>query len=260
MTPPARRHARPHRTAPPWCVRRGVVLCVLACLLLAPRTARSTEPQSPGEVSEAELKAGFLLAFPAYIRWPNAVLEDADDPLVILIVGDATVEKVLRDRIERAKAGRGRKRKGPRRPVEVRHLDPRHLENEVEETTADTREALAGLDTCHIVYITASVSDSAAAAVLARSAGRPVLTIEDRRSAPGPRAMIEFVREGRRMSFGIRLHLLGTASLEAHSRLVQRARIIPPDDERRSEQRPTSRPGRERHGPPRGHRPSGGGR
>lgn len=146
-------------------------------------------------VSEARLKAGFIANFIQFVRWPRNPV-----PLVLCSLGtDGSPE--LREELGGISA---------RNPALV----------------VLWVRSVSALDGCHAVYVTAEQGGELPA-VVAATAGRPVLVIADLDGGAPLGAMLSLVTRGDgQLGFDANLSAARGAGLAMNSRLLQLARRV----------------------------------
>jgi hypothetical protein len=167
------------------------------CLLaLVPLMA----PAQPSAVEHA-VKATYLYKFAPFVEWPAGRFPAASDPLVICIVGTDAVGELVDE------AAKGQLVAG--HPIVVAHLS-------VSENDAR----------CHILYV--AVRGAAAAAVLERVRGMPVLTVTDEADDARMHAIVNFEVLENRVRFEIDLGAASENHLVISSKLLNLAsRVLP---------------------------------
>lgn len=164
-------------------------LLALLCLV------DSAGVQAEESVSEARLKAGFIANFIQFVRWPHPPV-----PLVLCSLGTER-SRELREEFAGISA---------RYPALVMRWV----------------RAASALDGCHAVYVTAE-QGSELPAVLAATAGRPVLVIADLDGGAPLGAMLSLVSVGGdRLGFDANLSAARAAGLSMNARLLQLARRV----------------------------------
>lgn len=145
---------------------------------------------------ENQLKAAYLFNFVKFVEWPAAA---ADDTLTVCFIGAQGVYDALATGIET-------KRVGTRR-LAVRRLDK-----------------AASAPGCNVLYADSTVVD--AAAVLADSAARPILTISDTREFARNGGIIGLFTDSNRLRFSINIANAQKAGLRISSNLLQLAASV----------------------------------
>jgi len=146
-------------------------------------------------VSEAKLKAGFIVNFIQFVRWPR-------NPMPLVLCGLGTD----RSRELREELGSISTRNPALVVLWVR--------------------SVSALDGCHAVYVTAEQGGELPA-VVAATAGRPVLVIADLDGGAPLGAMLSLVRRGDgQLGFDANLGAVHAAGLGMNSRLLQLARRV----------------------------------
>jgi hypothetical protein len=157
--------------------------------------------EDPAPLLEQQVKAAFLYKFAAYVEWPPGVLAEAESPIVI---GVASADRIAQ---ELDQAVRGRTIAG--RTVQVRRLEPGE--------SAD--------DCCHILFIGAG-ERRRAKELLARSQGRPVLTVTDSGVEHPKGSVINFLAYENRVRFDISREAAERNGLVLRSQLLAVARQV----------------------------------
>lgn len=183
---------RPPRTA---LVRALLALLMLAALL-AGALARAQEPAA----QEHEVKAAYLLKFPAFVEWPLAEARDA--PFTIVIVGAERVAAELRH------LAQGRRING--RLIEVSYVLPDDAMPRADMVFVG-RSAAASLD-----------------AIAGELAGQPVLLIAESQGALARGAVLNFVLSDGRVRFEVSLPAAEARALRISPRLLAVATQVRP--------------------------------
>jgi hypothetical protein len=170
----------------------GVRLAVtaLAVGLTVASAARADTP-------EAELKAEMVERFTRFVDWEPRDLP-ADD-LAICVVGDSPISSPL-DRIARSRKIKDRK------------------------ATVKSVDATATAD-CHVVLI-GGADKKRLAAVIARTEGRPILTISDAPGAAAGGSVINFYLDGKHVRFEINTRAARDGGLKVRTKLLRLARVV----------------------------------
>jgi hypothetical protein len=171
-------------------VRRSAVATIALAIAGVRAHAEPTEP---------EVKAEFVERFIRFVDWEPKSL---GDDFVACVVGDSPETPYLQ-RIARA-----RKLKDRRGQVAV--------------VAPDRLDKLAG---CNAVVI-GSVDKKQLALVLARTAGRPVLTIADAPGAADAGAIVNFYIEDEHVKYEINVRAAEDAGLVLRAKLLRLARIV----------------------------------
>jgi hypothetical protein len=152
------------------------------------------------EATPSQVKAAFLLNFPRYVEWPAAVFATSNSPIVVTILGDATLEE------EFSKMAAGKTING--RPVVV-----------LTQTAPDQLKA-----TNQIVFVSASVRQSAD--LLARLRAAPILTVGDGDDFLAQGGAIRFARRNQRIRLEVNLVATQQAQLKVSSKLLGVADVV----------------------------------
>jgi YfiR/HmsC-like len=158
-------------------------------------------PQSQAP-SEYQVKAAFLYNFGKFVEWPDTAFAGPQAPLVIGVFGDNPFHKDLEQLVAGKTIGG--------HPVTARFVT-----------------AVAGLKTCHIVFVSESKQKDAAQIAAALN-GRKVLTVtENMKHFAASGFIINFVTEDDRIRFEINNTAADRAGLTISSKLLSLAR--PPE-------------------------------
>ncbi len=165
----------------------------LVCLLLVTK-ALPVHAQDGPTASEAQIKAAYLYKFPGFVDWPSGSFSSDASAIVIGVTGaDAIYQELTRQVAGRLVQGR---------PVDVRRVS----------------SPLSG-PAVQVLYI-GSDAHRETAALLAQTAGRPVLTVTDNRAAPTAGAVLNLVEVDGRIRFEASLAAAAANGLKLSSRLL----------------------------------------
>ena len=179
---------------------RGVLLALaVLCLALAfgvfPEVA-----EGQGAASEYELKAAMLLNLTRFVEWPASAHADAQDPIVLCILG--------RDPFGDSLTSLASSQSASGRAVQIRHI-------------ANVKEIRG----CHVVYISSSERKDIAQ-ILATLKGNSVLTVGEMAQFAARGGMIQFSLEEKQVRFEVNLEAATESDLKISSRLLVLARIV----------------------------------
>src|SRR5437588_8475124 len=119
-------------------------------VLLAGRTA--TASPRADELEQA-VKAEFIERFTRFVDWPSETMHNPEGSFAVCVMGDRPMEPHL--------ARLARERRIKDRPIELRHLKPG-----------------SDVNGCHVLFIAPS-ERARVKQILARTSGRPILTVGD---------------------------------------------------------------------------------
>lgn len=163
-----------------------LTVCALLCCLLSPLHARR-----PGEY---QVKALFLSRFAQFVRWPTVAFADADDPIVIGIVGRDPFGRVI-DQIVAQQMAQNRQ-------LEVKRF-----------------KRVRDLEFCHLLFIPDSRAKDLRE-ILERLQGHPVLTVGESGKFIAEGGCIQFVIADATVRFEIGIESAESAGLKVNSRLL----------------------------------------
>jgi hypothetical protein len=150
-------------------------------------------------VTEAQLKAAFVLNFARYVEWPASAFPARETPVQACVLGRETLAAALVDLESR--------------PVQGRTLRVRRVA---------TNDELRG---CHVVFV-GDGDDRRVAATLRALAGQPVLTVGDSDRFLDVGGAIAIVHGDDRLQFEISRPALERAGLKASAYLLRLARNL----------------------------------
>lgn len=165
-----------------------------AALALASATAHA-------ETSLTAVKAAFVFNFIKLVSWPESRVPDAAAPLRVCVLRGDPMEEPLRQALGAKAVGL--------HPLEVAPLGP------------DDDFAA-----CHALYL-GSQAAPRYATLMARTAGKSVLLIDEGPQFSWPYGMIRLFLEQNRVRFELNLESLERSGLAVDPRLVRLARIAP---------------------------------
>lgn len=156
--------------------------------------------QAAGPYREEEVKAEFLERFAQFIDWPEGSLGDQATPFSICILGSTSLRPYLEEMAHT--------RKIKDRPIELRQVD-------------------ASLDIagCELLWLSAA-AEGTLGRVLAKTTGKPVLTVGDTAGFAERGVLINLQRQDSRVGFEINLAQARRSGLHFSSRLLKLGRIV----------------------------------
>jgi hypothetical protein len=177
-------------------------ITVLALVIVA-ISGRSV-PAGAGTYSEYEVKAAFLLNFARLIQWPDSAFPDAQDPIVLGVLGKDPFEGTLEDLVADKKVGT--------RSIKVRRV-----------------ARLADVPSCHIVFVSAP-EPSPVKEIVAAAQGTSVLLIGDSQDFARHGGAINFYVEEGKVRFAINRRAAEAAGLKISSRMLRLAKLVTDDN------------------------------
>jgi hypothetical protein len=171
-----------------------------ATVVFLPILAPTSQAQTAGAAaSERSVKAAFLYKFTEYVDWPTAP-DPSDDAFTIGVLGSgAFADELLRMTEDR---------RVDQRFIAVRRLSPNDAVDDLQVLfiAADHRGKLGEL--------------------LARTQGRPILTVTESEGALADGSIINFTVMGDRVRFEVSLDAAEASQLKLNSRLLAVAQTI----------------------------------
>jgi hypothetical protein len=187
----AMRRTLPGTTRRP--LRQGLALLVAAFAVAV------AYAQTPGELSEYDLKTAFLYQFTLYVEWPAERLGATNEPLVFGVVGTDEMANNLQQLTASNVQGH---------PIEVRELAPG-----------------ADVSDLHVLFVTKE-QEANAAGMLRDAIANSVLAVTENTGGLPENSVINFALVDGKVRFDISLTNAQTADLEISSRLLQIARSV----------------------------------
>ena len=148
---------------------------------------------------EAEVKAAFLLNFIKFVEWPDSAFGSPEDPYLISVVGNDSIEEALKGINGKTVSGRR---------VVVRKVS-----------------GLSSLERCHILFVGES-EQGKVDQVLEAVKKSPVLTVADIEGFARRGGTIGFFREENRVRFEINEESAGKAGLKLNAKLLYLGKIV----------------------------------
>lgn len=181
--------------------RRNLLVALGSPVMAVALLADTSSPCQQVAYRPALVEAELVERFTEFIDWPPDRLSgDAESPFVLGLLGQNGVgpalEKLARDRTIK------------RHRVELRRL-----------------EGPEGVEACNAVWI-ASGADAQLAAVLAKTSGKPILTMGDTEGFAERGVMINLRRGSTRITFEINLDETRKSGLKFSSRLLALGKIV----------------------------------
>lgn len=176
------------------------LLIILLCQLVFPLN-RGQSAGSEGLTLD-QRRAGLLIQFARYTKWPEASLPDQATPLRIGIVGSATVHQWV------TKLAEG---------ITV-HGDAEHPGRIIQIHNITSAEEAA---TCHLVYLGANADPGNA--ILQQLAAKPVLTVGEEDGFLGAGGVLGYVTEKEAIGFIYNGRAMDKAGLRISTLLLDRA-------------------------------------
>jgi hypothetical protein len=187
-----RRSSLPGR--PSWAIPLRALLAA-ALLWLAP-----LHSQIHHEIEAEELKAAYLYSFAKFVEWPESAWAEADAPIVIGVLADASLADAL------ARMAAGKTIQG--RTVEVREFSgPENLQ------------------VCHVLFI-GDIDKRSLQTVLFTVEGWPVLTVADKEAFTQLGGVVEMFLQDRKFRFDINAGAARRSGLRISSQLLKLARRV----------------------------------
>lgn len=173
-----------------------MLLAVSLSLALCAEVVRADEPQ----LSEAQVKAAFLVNFPKYVDWPAEAFAKTNSPIVISVLGG----NKLGDELAKMVAGK---------TIEGHPLA-------LKPVTKD-EEILEG---CHILFVGANERQRFPA-ILKKFGKAPVLTVGESDDFLADGGIINLSKQDKRISLVVNLAAARKAGLRISSKLLNVAHV-----------------------------------
>jgi hypothetical protein len=211
---------------PQHCLLHPIVLVLAALLLLGGEPARG---QGTERERAAAVKAGMVVNFIRYTRWPESAFEHPNSPIVVTLVGDddihAALIAALRDQTI-----------GDRTIIVRRRWYPLSPRGEFRPRAEDLSAFYHDLRTSHVAFFGYS-ERARLAGHFDQLRGSNVLTISDIPGFAERGGMLGFALRERRIAFDANVDAINDTELRVSSQVLNLARIIRtpgrrPEDER----------------------------
>jgi hypothetical protein len=177
-------------------------------VVLSAHTGESLSSFEGRQPEEAEVKAEYVERFTRFIEWPDKGESGAEAPFIIGVIGSTPVAHHLEH------VARGRQIKGrDARVLRIRALD--------------------SVQRCDLVFI-AGGEEVRLNEILARTSGRPILTVADTAGFGERGVLINLYRDGEYIRFEINRDAVQRSRLRFDVHLLKVARLIGADDEQTS--------------------------
>ena len=176
------------------------VVLLAACIFLC---AGPLGGDQNAQLSEDQIKTGFLFNFTKFVQWPPDAFVDSNAPIVVAIVGDTSVRSLLTE-------------------VAVgKSLDGRAV---IVKTFKEGQD----LRTCQILFVGAS-EQGHVTQILEGLKGSSVLTVGEVGGFVQSGGMINFFVEGNKVRLEINLDAAARGRLKISAKLIAVARLMPVD-------------------------------
>jgi hypothetical protein len=178
-------------------MRRSIAIVVLVIGLTVShgRVARGED------YGEYEVKAAFLLNFARLVQWPATAFHDAEEPILLGVLGRDPFDGALQSLVEGRKAGP--------RTIHVKHI-------------TNVRDVA----TCHMVFVSAPET-APIPEILAAARGVSVLLIGDAHDFARKGGAINFYSDEGKVRFAINRQAAEGAGLKISSRMLRLAKLVP---------------------------------
>jgi hypothetical protein len=153
-----------------------------------------------GSPTEYEVKAAFIFNFTRFVEWPSEAFADSSSPFVIGVLGRDPFGSAL-DEI-----------------IKGKNVDGRRL-------TIKRSDRIHDLTSCHILFISSSVSDSLPR-IIDKLKGDAVLTVGDMDRFAKRGGIIGFVMRDSKVSLEINIDVAKRDKLKISSKLLKLAKIV----------------------------------
>ncbi|MFA9476970.1 YfiR family protein [Phycisphaerales bacterium AB-hyl4] len=177
--------------------------------------------QSIDENKAAQVKAGYLVNFLRFARWPEQAFADDESPLVIVIVEPDPLARVLDQMVRRLKVAD--------RSVVVHRVSwpERRDYNSHDQFARARHEARAAMRQAHLLLLPSEQLDRAAE-LLSAIGDAPVLTVGDGPVFMSAGVMLGFELERHRIVFHANAERIRESPVRVSSRLLSLARVHEP--------------------------------
>lgn len=147
---------------------------------------------------EYQVKAAFLLNFAKLVKWSARNQPTPGEPLVLGVVGDASVIESMSSKLDGAQVGDN--------PVTIR-----------------TISRVSDVEGCHIVFVTSGRDDRA---ILEAARSQAALSVGESEGFAARGGVVNFYSEGKKLRFEINTEAAARAEIEISSRLLRLAKLV----------------------------------
>jgi hypothetical protein len=176
-------------------------LAVLLMALGLPCEERTDAAGAP-EVSEAQVKAAFLISFPKYVDWPVNSFADTNSPIVVAVFGETDLDGDLQNMLK------GKTING--HPLVFKRVTT------LEEFTTSG---------CHVLFICTAVVQRMPD-ILSKLDGTSVLTVGDSDDFLDNGGVIKLAKRDRKIRLEVNLVAANRAHLKLSSKLLSVADVV----------------------------------
>lgn len=194
---------------------------IFAYLLLV-ALLTTTAAGANGEQERAQtIKAAFLYNFINFVDWPNGRMEDDNDPVVIVIVGN-------KDFVKEFDPIRGKKIK--ERNVVIKYLDTlNNLKHSLDKKSDKSEQLTDTLRKCHAVFVSSGTPEleTDCRFIINALEGAPVLIVGEQPGFLEKAGHINFLMEDNKIRFEVNLVAAKKNQIKIRSQLLKLAiRVI----------------------------------
>jgi hypothetical protein len=181
-----------------------VVVCFLGMAFPCgvPLSAKAQQPGATDSPKEHTVKAVFLYGFGRYVEWPKTTFANSASPFVIGILGDDMFGGAL-DEIAKKKT------------IQNRTIVIKRFAN-----------LDAFKEPCQILFISRSLTNEERDALIAKTAGKPILVVGESPGFAERGATANFFADGDRIAIEINVDAVRRAQLRVDARLLSLAKRV----------------------------------
>jgi len=195
---------------------KAYILVVLALASFAAPLASQAQDDSV-QSREYKIKAAFIYNFIKFVDWPKEKMADANEPIIIGIIGkdpfgkgfDPVKNKPVKDR----------------NLVIKRFVGFKELEKSADKNEAEFDKKVESLRKCHVLFICSSEKENLEE-IIKLLKGSHVLTVADSEGFLESGGIINFLMEEEKVRFEINITAAEQAKLKIRSQLLRLAKRV----------------------------------
>ena len=199
-------------------------ILIVLVLFLIPASLTAGNSGGPAQSQEHEIKAAFLYNFMKFIEWPTDKMGDANEPVVVGLIGSKDFMKVMEPIVQK---------KIHNRNITLKYFaDYEKLKKPQEADEEQWKQKMEALKSCHLLMFCSydSVRVEAAGEIIKALRDSPVLTVGEEDDFLESGGMINFLMEDRKVRFEISAVAAKKGKLKISSQLLRLAKKVIEED------------------------------
>lgn len=197
-------------------IRRTYILVILLpALLVVPIDSKAWA--DPAQSREYQIKAAFLFNFIKFVNWPKEKMADANEPIIIGIIGKDPFGDTL-DPIKNKKV------KGKKLVIK-RFKGFEELKKNSGKDEPEFGRKIQALRKCHLLFVCSSEKENFEE-IIEILEGSSVLTVEETAGFLKAGGIVNFLMEDKKVRFEINITAAEQAKLKIRSKLLRLAKRV----------------------------------